>query len=566
MQSNDRIRQSRAGIATFAYLAIASSLSCSNSSDPDPPAASADGGQQNPGQPTVCTAVNLQSVQVDGGQEDPDIAHINAEIDATEASSLAQARSVSSFDTYTLMTLLGTLELFDKNLSVFRNVACVTCHVPEAGFTGGSSLLNSTVVAQPGSVPITNATDGHPNYRLSNRKPQTYSYAAFAPILHYNATQGTFYGGNFWDFRATGTRLGNPAAEQAEGPPTNPVEMALPDTACAVYRIATGAYAPLFELLWGQSSFAIQWPADVEQVCNQPAPAPASDPLPVHLSATDRQASNDAYDHMALAMAQYEASPTVSAFSSKFDAFLAGTVSLSGEEQLGWELFRGKAKCNQCHLDGTAAAGNDAGAPTPADVAPLFTDFTNNNIGLPRYGCLPWYAENVPDQYGYVANPAGTAFTDLGLGSFLAGDASAPGSVGGGPNPAPAEWGPLATQTDGTFKTATVRNVDKRPRPDFVKAYMHNGYLKSLTEVVHFYNTSQSLPRCPMGSPGEKTTCWPPPEVPSTLNTTQLGNLQLTASEEQAIVAFLETLTDGFVSATDGGTADAAADAGSASP
>ena len=78
---------------------------------------------------------------------------------------------------------------------------------------------------------------------------------------------------------------------------------------------------------------------------------------------------------------------------------------------------------------------------------------------------------------------------------------------------------------------------------------MHNGYLKSLAEVVHFYNTSQALPRCAQFSPGEKVTCWPAPEYPATLNTTQLGNLGLTSDEEDDIVAFLQTLTDGYVTA-----------------
>jgi cytochrome c peroxidase len=495
---------------------------------------------------TICQFVDIASYLPGGAHEDPDVARVNAEIDATEAAALAQVPSATSLDTYHRMTLLGTAELYDKTLSVFRNVACTTCHVPETGFTGGSSFFNQTIVAQPGSVAITNATDEHPNYRLSNRKPQSYAYAPFSPILHYNATQGTFYGGNFWDFRATGTRLGNPAAEQAEGPPTNPVEMALPDSACAVYRISIGQYRSLFELVWGQSSFAIHWPANVEQVCNQPGPPPASDPLPVHLTPEGRQLSNDAYDHMATAMAQYEASPGVSPFSSKFDVFLAGTTALSPEEERGWELFHGKAMCNQCHLDGTATQRRQRGF-APADLAPLFTDFTNNNIGIPRNDCLPWYKENVPDQYGFTANPAGAAFVDLGLGAFLAGN-------GGAPNPNPTDWGPLAMQNNGTFQTATLRNVDKRPRPDFVKAYMHNGYLKSLKEVVHFYNTSQALPHCPEGSPGEKVTCWPPPEVPSTLNTKQLGNLHLTEDEEDAIVAFMRTLTDGFVSAGDAGT------------
>ncbi len=37
------------------------------------------------------------------------------------------------------------------------------------------------------------------------------------------------------------------------------------------------------------------------------------------------------------------------------------------------------------------------------------------------------------------------------------------------------------------MKVPTLRNVDKRPSADFVKAYTHNGYFKSLTEVVRFY-------------------------------------------------------------------------------
>ena len=173
-------------------------------------------------------------------------------------------------------------------------------------------------------------------------------------------------------------------------------------------------------------------------------------------------------------------------------------------------------------------------------MAPLFSDFTANNIGLPKNLALPYYCESKPDQYGYVANPMGFAFVDLGLGGFLNG-------TGAAPNPNTLQWKQLAPQFNGTFQTATVRNVDKRPRPDFVKEYMHNGYLKSLKEVVHFYNTSQALPRCAQGSKGEKVTCWPPPEYSATLNTTQLGNLGLTSDEEDDIVAFLKTLTDGFV-------------------
>ena len=84
-----------------------------------------------------------------------------------------------------------------------------------------------------------------------------------------------------------------------------------------------------------------------------------------------------------------------------------------------------------------------------------------------------------------------------------------------------------------------------RPSPNFVKAYMHNGYLKSLKEVVHFYNTRDKLPRCRPGAPGEKVTCWPAPEVPANENKV-IGNLKLTDKEEDQIVAFMKTLTDGY--------------------
>jgi cytochrome c peroxidase len=79
----------------------------------------------------------------------------------------------------------------------------------------------------------------------------------------------------------------------------------------------------------------------------------------------------------------------------------------------------------------------------------------------------------------------------------------------------------------------TLRNVDRRPTESTVKAFAHNGYFKSLEEIVHFYNARD------VGS-------WPAPEVPANVNTTELGNLGLTAGEEADIVAFLKTLTDGY--------------------
>jgi cytochrome c peroxidase len=465
--------------------------------------------------------------------EDGDTQFLNAFIDFTEASLLRDVPTASSLDLAHQVQLLGKLFIYDKTESPAGNIACATCHAPYAGFTGGTSIFNATTVAQAGGTAILNATPPEPNVRFGPRKPQSYAYAAFAPIFHYNLAVADFYGGNFWDMRATGIRLANPAAEQAQGPPVNPVEIGNPDTACVVWKVSKGGYASLVQLVGGAQSFAIHWPSNVATVCATPGPPPANDPFPVHLSAQDRGTSNATFDHITLAVASYESSSEVSPFSSKFDATLAGNATLSSSEQRGYELFNGRAKCNQCHLSGNAI--NSVGLAA-ADVAPLFTDFTSANTGVPRNLAIPYFCESKPDQFAYTPNPLGFAFFDLGVGAMLS----------GANNPNPLQWKHLAPLYNGKFQVPTLRNVDKRPRADFIKAYMHNGYLKSLAEVVHFYNTSRALPRCAQGSPGEKVSCWPSPETPENL-TPLIGNLGLSPQDEKDLVAFLQTLTDGFV-------------------
>jgi cytochrome c peroxidase len=78
---------------------------------------------------------------------------------------------------------LGKALIYDKSLSVNKNLACATCHVDYSGFTGASSFFNGTTSADPGSVPIANADGKGPDYRISARKPQSYAYAPFAPVL-----------------------------------------------------------------------------------------------------------------------------------------------------------------------------------------------------------------------------------------------------------------------------------------------------------------------------------------------------------------------------------------------
>jgi cytochrome c peroxidase len=105
----------------------------------------------------------------------------------------------------------------------------------------------------------------------------------------------------------------------------------------------------------------------------------------------------------------------------------------------------------------------------------------------------------------------------------------------------------LAPENMGRFQVPTLRNADKRPNPDFVKAYGHNGYFKSLKSIVHFYNTRDALRRCSANDPGEGTMCWPPPESTDNMNTKFVGRLGLSDAEENALVSFMQTLTDGFM-------------------
>jgi cytochrome c peroxidase len=483
--------------------------------------------------------LNLQCIIAN----DPDAKRVRAEEAALEAQALVAAKS-GKLDPYHQVETLGKLEIFDPNLSVNRNIACSYCHDPAAGYGNGISILSVfTGGSNPGSVPIT-VHGAYPNNRIAKRNPQSYVYASYFPPLHFNQSQADFYGGNFWDGRATGYKLQNSAAEQAQDPPSDPEEMANPDPACVVWKISTSKYRFFFEVVFGTGSFQITWPSNVETVCSTPKGAAVlgGNAAPLQLSTSDRTLANKDFDEFGQSIAAYESSDSVSPFTSKFDYFLAGKATLTAQEQNGYDLFRGKGSCNTCHLDGrssTQLGGSDTGQA--ASLQPLFTDTTYNNLGLPKNVKLPWYSEDTPDQWGFTGNPLGFGFTDEGMGLFLDGYYGAPPNL---------SWGTLLPQVEGKFQTSTARNAAMSPYPGFVKAYMHNGYLTSLKEVVHFYNTRDVYPfpvlsgNCPSGTV-EKVTCWPMPEDPNNENTT-IGKLGLTPEEEDDIVAYLNTLVDGF--------------------
>lgn len=381
---------------------------------------------------------------------------------------------------------LGMALFFDQNLSINRNQSCAICHGAEVGFVGPDEELNRHGAVYEGSIAG----------EFGNRKPPSAAYATFSPVL--SQVEGEWIGGNFYDGRATGEKLGSPAADQAQGPFLNPKEQALPEGACVVLRVCTGEYGEEFKTLH-PGACDISWPEEADNRCSLGELIPLDD--------ANRQKAEAAYDSLALAITAYESSPLVNQFSSKFDLVQQGQAEFTDQEKLGFEIFQGKGQCTACH----SSMGD----------RPLFTDFSYHNLGVPAN----------PENPVYAYDPE---FIDPGLGGYLqSADYDAA----------------VYTPEMGKFKTATLRNVNARIQEEMVKAHMHNGYFKSLYGIVHYYNTRDILPTCPAGTTEAQALlkqCWPRPEYAENIDTTFMGNMGLSFDEEMAIVSFLKTLDDGY--------------------
>jgi cytochrome c peroxidase len=450
---------------------------------------------------------------------------IAAAVTAVLTSALGLAPSAATGAELTPEEELGQEIFFDRNLSLLRNQACATCHVPEAGWVGADTKINEAGGVYEGSIPG----------EFGNRNPPSSAYATPSPIFYLDEEEGLFVGGNFWDGRATGWELGDPAAEQARGPFLNPVEQALPDKACVVYRVCEGQYGTLFDAVW-PGACMIDWPGNgvVNQQCVK------SDGM-VPLSDEERTRVDDAYDKIARSISAFEDSPASNAYSSKLDAVRAlnaespgsGDALLTEQEKLGREVFRSKGMCSECHV------GSPLLAPPP-----LLTDFTFDNLGVPRN----------PQNPASIADPA---WRDPGLGGFL-------GTLVDDPEPEVKALAEYADENLGKHKVPTLRNVGlgsceaqefagAPPKNCITKAYMHNGYFNSLWQVVHFYNTRDFKDSCESLEIEDATVdialendCWPAPEVVENVNVDELGDLGLTEEEELALVAFMMTMSDGY--------------------
>jgi cytochrome c peroxidase len=431
---------------------------------------------------------------------------------ATVVVALLLAASGAAETGLTPMQELGSFLYFDENLSQPDGMSCATCHDPAFGFVDPDFNLPVSEGVLPG--------------RVGNRNAPMSAYAMYAPIFHYDEGEGLFIGGQFWDGRATGlSALGDPLADQAVGPPLNPLEMANPNKDTYVRDVEHSDYAALFEEVWGAGILD-----DVEA----------------------------AYDKAGLSVAAFERTALFAQFSSRYDAYLqacmksggkvklddlndcaqgignraakAAASTLTAAEWQGLQLFMNPtndnngvleagegAACVLCHVaDWTMAADYALDVVVPGwapqgMVPPVFTDFTFDNLGVPK---------NWDNPFLYLPpslNPDGEDFIDLGLGGFLAAN----------PDLVPANYD--YTVDNGKHKVMTLRNIDLTP------PYAHNGFFEGLIDITHFYNTRD-----------KDGVSWDEAEVPGTVNHDELGDLGLSTDQELLLVEFMKTLSDGY--------------------
>ncbi len=352
---------------------------------------------------------------------------------------------------------LGEKIFSDISLSASGQQACASCHAAANAHSPANSL--------PGQM------GGAAIDQQGLRQAPSIRYLSFNTAFYFNA-EGTPTGGFFWDGRAASL------AQQASEPFLNPREMGNPDEVSVVAKLAQASYAAEFKQLYGSTVF------------------------------TDPKA---AFQRMTLALQQYQKEDAeFRAFTSKYDSFLLGGASLTPQEMRGLALFNSptKGNCAGCHPSSRAADG----------ALPLFTDFTYDNLGVPRNPALSANADP-----GYF---------DLGL-CARAGD-------------------DLARRSDlcGAFKVPSLRNVAKR------HVFFHNGRFTTLKDTLTFYVQRDTNPEKFYSlNPDNTVNKFDdlPAQYKGNVNTTEAPyNRQpgespaLSDNEMDDLIVFLNTLSDGY--------------------
>jgi cytochrome c peroxidase len=350
---------------------------------------------------------------------------------------------------------LGELAFNDKTLSAGAHVSCASCHSADAGH----AAPNDFSVQWAGPLGDTQGL----------RASQSLRYLAKNTAFHFDE-EGTPVGGFFWDGRA------NTLADQAGGPLLGAREMANRSKAEVAEKIARTEWAARFRELYG------------DDILNDP---------------------ERAFDKLTQALQRYQQEDAIfNAYTSKYDAVLRGQTTLTVQEERGRVLFNDEAKgnCAACHPSAKNADGSH----------PLFTDFTYDNLGIPRNAEID-------------ANGDPTYF-DLGL----------------------CNRPELASRSElcGAFKVPSLRNVALR------RVYFHNGKFKSLKDALTFYVQRDTNPEkwYPLNADGTVNKFDDlPAAYKGNVNTSEApynrnaGDAPaLTDAEIDDIIAFLQTLSDGW--------------------
>jgi cytochrome c peroxidase len=510
------------------------------------------------------------------------------------------------------LKLLGKFVFFD-NISNPSVQACVSCHAPRTGGTGNNSNVNLHQVAENGADRGT----------VGSLKPPTNLYATFIKSFNrgYDECTGPFgfCGGNFWNGRSVGdggerfppntthvieddvipddllgryARYLGPVADQALNPFPNDVEQNVPDgndgglpgAEFVCRHVENSNYGFLYEFAWGE-------PIDC-----------------------DSEGVATSFQRIAIALSAYQGSSEVNSFSSKRDIFLRAELTCAcAEFESGDPNYPGEEVCN---IVGSFALpfirrhpnyknspgkfplvgftkkenwGHDLFYGLPSDLNPQAKNaqctechVTHNDIGQEVE--IDGELKFMPDGTGLDERYTNDSYHTIGTpwNPEITNPEIAPQGLAGHTGVTTGGFPPPGTGHIGLRKVPTLRNVDKRPRKRFVKAYGANGWFKSLESIMHFYNTAQlancdpatddnecrdrgevapdettawakyGMTRCEAREEGwteaqaEAANCWPAPEFPDAPVPFGLfvGNLDLEPEEEAAIVAYMKTFTD----------------------
>jgi len=220
---------------------------------------------------------------------------------------------------------LGEVLFFDKSISFNKTQSCSTCHSPDSAFVDQRKNSANQMVSE-----------GDNPHLHGNRNANTALYAMFSPNFHFDKKIQDYVGGQFWDGRA------KDLAEQAGGPPVNPVEMGMPDKKAIVERLKADPtyYKPITDL-YGESIWA-----DADKI----------------------------YAIMEKAIGEFEKQELFAQFSSKYDRALKGEAELTALESKGKALFFDKTRtnCSNCHQSSEANSAKET-----------FTNYRYFNIGVP---------------------------------------------------------------------------------------------------------------------------------------------------------------------------------------